>query len=439
MIDGLYPVTSGKVVIKKRDDYYLVKDVKTGTQGRANEDLRDLLVLCDGTRTVKEVTFELSKGFEESEKGVKKKVVKSIEFLKDLSFLDLVETKTCTPLVIRDSDMEWPLDMAYLEVTNRCNLRCAHCYKRAGDPLPEELSTKEWFKIIDDLKNLGVLTLALTGGEPLVRSDIFEIIEYAGESTVSVNLFTNGTLLTEKMVEKLKALDLEKVIVSIDGATAKTHEKLRGENTFEKTVKGLTLLMENGLRVRTNSVIYTGNIQELEKLISFLLEMGVKEMIFDRLMEIGRGKGNEGLVPPLEMGAVVAEQCKKFEKESAERIELKFTSTSMEADQVHSFCGVGTSMVTVKANGDVVLCPVMSGPEAAAGNVKERSVRELWLKSEVFHPFRDCTLDDSLCGTCPRKEECRGGCKARALQYYGKVCMPDPWMCATRGREWPPS
>lgn len=438
MIDeSLYPVTSGQVLIKKRNEYSIVKDVKTGEVGRANEDLRDLLLLCDGTRTVAQIAETLFEDFEEPHKEVKKKVAKSIEFLKDLDFIQLAETPEYTPLHIRDSDMEWPLDMAYLEVTNRCNLKCIHCYKTAGNPLPEELSTKEWVSVIDELSKLGVLTLAITGGEPLLREDIAEILKHAAKNVVGVTVFTNGTVITEEMVDVLKGVTPEKIMISLDGASKTTHERIRGKNTFDRTVRSIALLTENGLKVRSNTVVYTENIGELDDLIKLLLDLGVSEMIFDRFMDAGRGKENEELIPPLEMGEIAAQKCHTLEQEAPQRFELRFTPEVQESDSPFSFCGIGTSMVAVKANGDLCLCPVLSGPESTAGNIKDTPLKELWMDSEIFQPFRECTLDDIVCKICSHKLECRGGCKARVLQHYKKVCMPDPWMCAVRGQKWP--
>jgi radical SAM protein with 4Fe4S-binding SPASM domain len=437
MIDQQYPVTSGQVVIKKRGEFSSIVDVKTGTQGRANEDLRELLLLCDGTKTVEDIAEQLSRNYEEPGKDVKRKMVKSIEFLEDLGFLVLADQPAYTPLIVRDVDLEWPVDVAYLEVTNTCNLSCVHCYKTAGEPLSRELTTQEWMSIIDELKELGILTIAVTGGEPFMREDIFDILEYIAGNTIRLAIFTNGTLLTPDDIEQLRKINPEKVVVSIDGATEETHERIRGKGTFRKTLETIDLLVKNGLPVRTNTVIYTGNAAELHQVAAMLLERGVQEMIFDRLMDTGRGGEHGEMIPPLEAGETITDHLREFEKEASQKLELKFTSDIGEADVSYSFCGIGTSMITLKANGDVVLCPVLSGPQFTAGNVNDVSLKELWLTDEIFQPFRECTLDDTACKSCPHKSECRGGCKARVFHYYNTVCMPDPWMCAARGQKLP--
>jgi len=438
MIDEtLYPVTSGYVVIKRRGESSFVKDVKKGIGGKANDDLRELLLLCDGTKSAKEIAEEVSKTYKEPEKDVKKKVMKSIGFLEDLHLLELADNPGYQPLHVRDTNLEWPLDVAYLEVTNTCNLACIHCYKKGGNPLSNELDTEEWISIIDELKELGILTVAVTGGEPFTREDIFDIVEYIARNAISVNILTNGTLITPDCIEKLKEINPEKIIVSIDGATKETHERIRGEGTFDKTVESIALLTENGFKVRTNTVIYTGNVTEVEQLVRMLLGLGVQEMIFDRFMDTGRGGEYADLIPSFEIAKTISEQLSAFEKEAPQNLELKYTADIEELDLHYSFCGIGTSMVTIKANGDVVLCPVLSGPEFTAGNVKDTSLKELWLNSNIFQPFRECTLDDTVCKNCLYKSDCRGGCKARVFQYYNKVCMPDPWMCATRGQKWP--
>lgn len=422
-----YPVTSGNVIIKKRGKTYFVKDVKTGVHGKANNDLKELLLLCDGTRTVKEIVNEVSQSYERPQKEIQKKVVDSIEGLKELHLLTLITTPVYTPVVVRDADVKWPLDMVYLEVTHSCNLRCIHCYKTAGDALPQELDTEKWEIIIHELAALGVFAASVTGGEPFMREDLFDILTCLTENTIGITLFTNGTLLTEENVKKLKEIGLEKIVVSVDGMK-EGHERIRGKNTFDKTVKGIKLLIEHGLTVRSNTLVYTGNIHELETLIQLLLDLGVDEIVFDRFMGAGRGE-NSTFIPPLEVGGTLSELRKKFEN----HIALNYTGTKDTG--IYSFCGIGTSMVTITAQGDVVLCPVLSSPEYTAGNVKDAPLQNLW-GSTVFQPFRDCNLD-TACGTCSFKPECRGGCKARVFQHYETFCMPDPWMCAVRGQASP--
>lgn len=437
MNETLYPTTSGHVVIKKSGDFYTVIDVRKGIRGAANQDLRDLLILCDGTRTVKEIRGELSRNYKESQKDVTKKMIKSIEFLEDLHFLEMKDSSLHVPLTIRDADMKWPLDIVYLEVTNTCNLNCIHCYKEAGSPFHDELSTQEWLHIIDQLKEMGVIELCITGGEPLTRDDIFSILKYGADNTMELKLFTNGTLLSEESVRMLKDIGVGEIMVSIDGATKETHERIRGKNTFEKTIEAISLLTEAGMRVRSNTTLHIHNVSELDALVSMLLDLKVQNMVFDSFMSTGRGRYHEDMIPPMDIGKMIAETFRKFKRKSPGTFELKFTSDVQNPDPSFSFCGIGTSMCTIKANGDVCLCPVLGDPEYTAGNIRLSPLRDLWLESDIFLPFRTCKVDDMQCRTCPGKFECRGGCKARVIQFYGKPCMPDPWMCIIKGQDWP--
>jgi radical SAM protein with 4Fe4S-binding SPASM domain len=432
-----YLVSSGSLIVKRqKGGKYLVKDLKKRIQGKANEDLKELLVLCDGTRTVGDVVRELCRVYSEPEKEVRKKASKSIDFLCDLHFLEGSDQPLHTPPIVKNSDMEWPIDIAYLEVTNTCNLNCVHCYKEAGMSHGGELDKKGWISVIDSLASLGVVSIAVTGGEPLLRKDIFDILEHIVDNAIGLNLFTNGILLSEDVVCRLEDITPEKVMVSVDG-TRETHQKIRGENTYDKTVEGITRLVNHGIPVRSNTVVYTENVEELSDIIQTLIDLGVREMVFDRFMGAGRGREHENLIPPLEIGERVSQQCRTLEEKTPQRIELKFTSEMQNTESPYSFCGIGTSMVTITAQGDVVLCPVLSGPEYTAGNLGEEGLESLWKNSTVFEPFRQCTPENMVCGTCSHVLECRGGCKARVLHHYGTVCMPDPWMCATRGQPWP--
>lgn len=437
MNETLYPTTSGHVVIKKSGDFHIIKDVKKGIRGAANQDLRDLLILCDGTRTIKEILGELSRNYREPQKNVKKKMIKSIEFLEDLHFLELKDSPLHVPLIIRDTNMKWPLDIVYLEVTNTCNLNCIHCYKEAGSPFHDELSTQEWLAIIDQLKEMGVVELCITGGEPLTRDDIFSILKYGADNTLETKLFTNGILLDEESVHMLKDIGVGEIMVSIDGATKETHEMIRGKNTFDKTIAAISLLTEAGMRVRSNTTLHIHNVSELDALVSMLLDLKVQNMVFDSFMNSGRGKYHEDMIPPMDIGKIIRETFGKSKRKNPGTFELKFTSDIQNQDPSFSFCGIGTSMCTIKANGDVCLCPVLSDPEYTAGNIRCSPLRDMWLESDIFLPFRTCKVDDMQCRTCQAKFECRGGCKARVIQFYGKPCMPDPWMCVIRGQDWP--
>lgn len=178
-------------------------------------------------------------------------------------------------------------DIVFIELTRGCNLRCKHCLNDSGKPLQNQLTKKDFIKIINDLSDAGIQEIRFTGGEPLLFSGIYDLIRQATNLGIYTSLGTNGTLITDEVVKKLKKAGLRKAVISIDG-TEKMHDRIRGLGNYKKALDGAMLLKQNGIEVRINSVIMRSNIKEV---IKFAREMDKKHihLFIRRFIESGRG------------------------------------------------------------------------------------------------------------------------------------------------------
>lgn len=178
-------------------------------------------------------------------------------------------------------------DIAYIEITHECNLRCKHCLNNSGNKIPNQLNDDEIFNLIIEFSKAGMQEIRFTGGEPLVHNKIYEFISLAHKLGMYTSIGTNGTLITIEEAKKLKLAGLNKAIVSIDG-TEVAHDNIRGKGSYKKTILGINNLEDNGIQVRINSVIMKSNMNDVIDLAKELNKKHIHLMI-RRFIESGRG------------------------------------------------------------------------------------------------------------------------------------------------------
>ncbi|MEK7173036.1 MAG: radical SAM protein, partial [Patescibacteria group bacterium] len=184
-----------------------------------------------------------------------------------------------------------------LNITEKCNLRCKHCLSDAGNFNPNELTTAELFKLIDQMREAGSFFITIGGGEPLLRDDLFKIIKYARDNFIAVSVVTNGLLIDEVIAKKFDALKLDTITVSLDGLE-KNHEQIRGVGNFRKTIDKMKILRENcktaklAARVTINSL----NINDYKELIGLAEDLSLDLVRFTPILLLGRAKENQELL-----------------------------------------------------------------------------------------------------------------------------------------------
>lgn len=445
-----YPITNGNLIIKEgayNTNRYYVKDLKTKISGFANEDAKEFLILCNGKNSLDNIEKILMKRYANPKDEITERIKKSLNYFEKLGLIRLSDKPMSKSIIFYRKKMEWSLDIVYMEITHLCNLSCIHCYANSGKVSEKDLDTKTILKIINKLSELGVLEVVITGGEPLIRKDIFKIMQHIKNKKIDFSLFTNGTLLNENKIKKLKKLKPRIIAISLDSISPKVYNYIRGKDCFSKTIQNIKLLVKEKIPVRINTTIFKGlndKQKQIEDLINELTEIGVNQVVIGDFITYGRGKRMKEFCPELEVAKritnIFEKKLRQFKGKHRAMPLLKLTDTfsrkrDYKADN-HSTCGIGTFSCTIKANGETALCPVLTAKNHCTSNTLEKELEDIWLQSKIFKTFRKITVDNiTKCKTCNKKHECLGGCKARSYMYNKKFNSHDPWMCSSFGKK----
>jgi len=334
------------------------------------------------------------------------------------------------------------------EITKRCNLYCAHCRAATEDATCEnELSTEECFRLVDSIVEVGKPILILTGGEPLYRSDVFQIGRYAADRGLRVVLGTNGTLITSEVAAALKEVPISRVGVSIDFPTAELQDEFRGKaGAFEAALAGIAEAQRAGIDVQINSTITKANAPLLDSLLNLALDLQAVALHPFMLVPTGRGKNLSHIELSPEEHERILNWVYDKQAELGDRIFFKPTDAphymrialqrqSEEArgvtghhsnlDSATRGCLAGVGFCFVSNVGQVQGCGYLN---VEAGNVRTQSFGKIWADSPLFVKLRDLSNLKGKCGACEYRRPC-GGCRARAYEATGDYLRSDPY-CA---------
>ena len=321
--------------------------------------------------------------------------------------------------------------------TNACNMYCDHCYRDAGFKAEEELNTTEAKTLLDQIAKAGFKIMIFSGGEPLMRPDIIELVEHAVSVGLRPVFGTNGTLITEEMAHKLKKAGAMGMGISLDSLDIEKHNKFRKfPNAWEGAVQGMRNCRKAGLPFQIHTTVMDWNSHELEAITDFAVAEGAVAHHFFFLVPTGRGANIEEESLRAKAYEDVLERIMK--KQQAVSIELKptcapqFMRIAAQMGMKMRFgrgCLAGTSYCIISPRGKVQPCAYLNIP---LGDVRETPFDEIWKNNEVLNKLR--TLDyKGGCGTCEYKRAC-GGCRARAAYYHdGDYMAEEPW-CLYHGR-----
>ncbi|HBQ27464.1 MAG TPA: putative heme d1 biosynthesis radical SAM protein NirJ2 [Syntrophomonas sp.] len=321
--------------------------------------------------------------------------------------------------------------------TNQCNMFCDHCYREAGARLAEELDTDQAKKLIREIKKAGFHIMIFSGGEPLMRPDIYELGTYATKQGLRAVLGTNGSLITPEVASALKEAGFMAAGVSLDSLDPKKNNAFRKlDRAFELTLEGMENLKVAGLPFQVHTTVMDWNVNELEGLTDFAVEIGAMAHHIFFLVPTGRAVNIE------EEGLRVAEYEKTIarvmEKQKQVNIEIKPTCAPQfmrVADKkgipvrFSRGCLAGISYCIISPRGDVQPCAYM---DIRLGNVKEKAFDYIWQENVMLQELRSAEYKGK-CGICDYKERC-GGCRARAYYYSGGDYMAEDEWCLYRPR-----
>ncbi|VVB95872.1 7,8-dihydro-6-hydroxymethylpterin dimethyltransferase [uncultured archaeon] len=343
----------------------------------------------------------------------------------------MIENKTRPPRLVA-----W-------ELTNACNLACIHCRASAiKDPAPDELSTAEAKHFVDELVEYKPIII-LTGGEPLLRSDVYDIARYATGKGLRVVLATNGTLLTPDIAGKLKAVGIQRVSISIDGSSAQTHDTFRGEpGAFDGALRGIDILKNAGISFQINTTITKRNLEQIPAIYDLALSLGASALHIFLLVPTGRGEEIESEeIPPeeyervlnwfydkskdkkIQLKATCAPHYFRIMRQRAKAEGIRITKETHGLEAMTKGCLGGSAFCFVSSKGDVYPCGYLP---ALAGNIRQKPFKMIWEKSKVFNDLRDPGKLKGKCGNCEYRTVC-GGCRARAYAATGDYLDEEPY------------
>lgn len=314
--------------------------------------------------------------------------------------------------------------------TNACNLYCAHCYRGSGEEAAGELTTAEGMTLIEEIARAGFQIMIFSGGEPLLRPDILELIRHAREVGLRPVLGTNGTLLSLETARALQDAGLMAAGISLDSLDAAAHDRLRGQQgAWQAAVNGMQHCRAVGLPFQIHTTVMDWNEAEITQITDFAVEIGARAHHIFFLVPTGRGEDIEGQA--LERHAYENVLTRIMSKAKNVSIEVKPTCAPQfirVADQVGhkqrfaKGCLAGTSYCIISPRGDVQPCAYLDLP---LGNVRDLPFDRIWAENETLARLRTRDYSGS-CGDCHYSDRC-GGCRARAAYYHeGDIMSADP-------------
>lgn len=315
------------------------------------------------------------------------------------------------------------LKTLFLELTGDCNLHCLHCGSHCGDFVPEDtLSTAEITSFLDAIRKdypIDKMMLAITGGEPLLRKDFFEITAYAKCMGYRWGMTTNGTLITPEIAEKLVLTGLRTVSVSIDGSKS-SHDRFRQkEGCFEKAVEGVANLLKASKmpgsvlsHVQITTVVNSMNYDELDEMYEFFSTLGVRSWRVINIEPIGRAAEMPELLLTKEQYKGLFDFIRR--KRFAGPMEVVYgcshflgTETEKEVRNWYFLCSAGVTTAGIMHNGDIGAClDIERRPELIQGNIRKDNFKEVW--ENKFVPFRSDFRKKGPCAKCDKYKFCAG-------------------------------
>jgi radical SAM protein with 4Fe4S-binding SPASM domain len=347
--------------------------------------------------------------------------------------------------------------VVFWNLTDRCNLSCTHCYSRSGPgrTTEGELTTAEAFGVIDDLADMGVPLILFTGGEPLMRADLFELAAYARNRGLKIALSTNGTLITSDIARRIKESGIEYAGISLDGANAETHDRFRNfPGAFDQTIRAFSACKEAGLRCGVRVTLTKENCRELEPLVDLALSLGASRFCLYWLVPAGRGNESYARLQLdrdeiIEALSLLYRKAKETDPAAMEFLTVDAPQdcihllTSMEMDgsedladarrlleSLQGGCSAGTRVANIDTRGNVYPCQFARSPEFLVGNTRDRPFSRIWTDGEnpILARFREKDARfGGRCGTCRYRDLCGGGCRVRAHAVDGDLLAEDPF------------
>ncbi len=324
--------------------------------------------------------------------------------------------------------MDRPLGLL-AELTYRCPLHCPYCSNPVAVPEVAELALTEWFRVLEEARQIGVLQLHLTGGEPLARPDLTPLVGRARDLGFYVNLVTSGVGFDQRRVAELKQAGLDHVQLSIQDADRAAADKVAGARVWSHKIAAARMITALDLPLTINVVLHRGNIGRITALVDLAAALGADRLELAQTQYYGWALLNRSALLPTRDQVVAAEQAVAQARAThGDTLEILYVVADYyEPYPKPCMHGWGRRHIVIAPDGRVLPCPA-AGQIAGLDidNVRERSLDEIWRDSTAFTRFRGLEWMPEPCRSCPRKEVDFGGCRCQAFQLTGDAARTDP-------------
>jgi heme b synthase len=336
-----------------------------------------------------------------------------------------------------------PLRLVAWEITRNCNLSCIHCRASATQgPHTGELDTLTCLELLDQIAGVGNPIVILTGGEPLLRPDIFDIAAHGTRIGLRMVMAPNGTLITKISARKLADAGIKRISISLDGSTKETHDRFRGvEGAFDGALRGARFAREAGIEFQVNTTVTKSNLDQIPKIQELAVEIGAVAHHIFLLVPTGRGKyivdqeitateyertlnwfyDQQGKTP-LQLKATCAPHYYRILRQRSREEGKAVSFKTHGLDAVTRGCLGGTSFCFISHRGIVQPCGFL---DLNCGDVTKSPFRQIWHTSKIFEALRDVDRLKGKCGRCEYRKVC-GGCRARAFEATGDFLAEEP-------------
>lgn len=419
-----------------RKEWHLYFDPHNFVWVRVNESGRLLLELFRKHKTIRGAAEYVAKQHNIALKEAETLTLAFVNKLTESGFLHRGEYQERERFVF--PTFKFPL-MVYLHMTNRCNLKCPYCYNKEdrhaklklehSGQLHPELTTAEFKVLISRILHCGAKQLFFTGGEPLMRTDTMDLVEFARgkDSRLFLEMLTNATKVTEKTAERICG-SLDVVTISLDGHRQELHEFYRGKNTFEPTIRGIKMLVRKRAelrQVKPHICVVPVITQKTVSYLTDIFKFSLEELGIDVLSPIIFQAGNNqelslSQIPSLDSYCKETNRLGQYLRERAATPACpQFRPTAVVP---RSHCGAGFGELSVDPSGYIYPCQSLHFPEFLCGSVREKDIQDIYTESPVLQKLRSITgahLD--ICSHCDLLYVCNGGCRASAYNVYGQA------------------
>ena len=315
------------------------------------------------------------------------------------------------------------------ELTYGCPLHCPYC----SNPLDlgahrDELTTAEWLRVLAEARELGVLQLHLSGGEPLLRRDLVEIVRGASGLGLYTNLITSALGLTPRRAGELRAAGLDHVQISVQADEAALSDRIAGTPSFDRKLAAARLVKQVGWPLTLNVVLHRQNLDRVDRILDLAEELGADRVELANTQYYGWALRNRaGLLPTraqVERAEAVARAARA---RLAGRMEIVYVLPDHHSPYPKPCMGGwGRRQLTVVPNGDVLPCPTAHDLPLPRASVREHPLAWIWVESPLFQRFRGTDWMSDPCRSCPRREVDFGGCRCQAFALTGDAARTDP-------------